>query len=553
MKKPITLFLFLVFTVSTSAYYWKTTVSNNYILVSQDGVVDIYDATQLPEHNLICSYSLDSTARSAASQGNYVFIAAGSLGIIVLDISNTASPVPRDTLNIGDDALDIAIRNNYALVAAGMAGLAVVDISNPESLVLDTVMNTSGEAEALAIEGTMLYLASGGIYAVDISNPSQPIQLDIFPQPTQFSGFSGVGAAGDYVYGASGHQGLKIIDASNPQDLQQVGEYNVGGSMVAGVTSVAVSGNLAFVAYYEKGLHVLDISNPAAPKLLMERIFDSNTHEVAIAGDYLLITDLVTGLTSFKIEDLVSSSDYEQDLQAVKAILEANGIIVDDVSPYISDADGRVVSLQLAGLGLTTIPADIGQLTGLRELDLSDNSISMIDTAIIKIPVSVFVDTVVYGCQVYFDGSCVSWGDVLATVKVDIKADFSLNQLCDVDSSVADWLNRADSAWEQSQFMNSEHTISCEGITVTPQAGNNNESLKVVFYPCSRFITIWLNHMHEDIEAVLSDLTGSTVAEIKSARSDNLQLDAGGLPAGIYLLTVQTRGRKYMQILNLLL
>ena len=441
MKMRTALILLLFFHVSPWAYYWKTVIWENRIIVCRDDGIDIYDLDMLPEEVPVLSYSLTDRVNSAAAAGNHVFLATEDHGVISLDISDTSAPLALDTLDIGEPANDIYIRDTYAFVAAGNDGLLVIDISDPGAMDSLNLLRAFREGSELAVEGNTLFLSCGSMYSFDISDPVNPVLLDNLPNPSTSSPYKGVASSGSIVYGASGHGGLRIIDASTPGELQEIGSYNIGGSMVSGVNGVAISGIYAFVAYYEKGLHVLDISDPALPGVIMKLDLDGRSSDAVVSGDWLLVTDLVTGMKVFSIEELIRSSDYEQDLLAVKAILEANGIMVEDVSPYVTDYDGRVATLDLQGLGLTIIPSAIGQLTGLLEIDLSNNRISQIDTAISHIPLSRFVDSTVYGCQVYVDGSCIAWGNVLATVKVDLVADLDVNELCDVDSTVSAWLD----------------------------------------------------------------------------------------------------------------
>jgi hypothetical protein len=70
--------------------------------------------------------------------GPYAYVAAqGSYSLVVVDISNPASPVIRGSVvssSLLDHAAGVAVSGSFAYVAAlGSDSLAVVDISNPAS------------------------------------------------------------------------------------------------------------------------------------------------------------------------------------------------------------------------------------------------------------------------------------------------------------------------------------------------------------------------------------------------------------------------------------
>ncbi|MBN2532654.1 MAG: hypothetical protein JXB88_07175 [Spirochaetales bacterium] len=66
-------------------------------------------------------------------KGNYIYIADGTGGFKVVDISNPGTPVLKASLPTHDTAVDVYIDGNNAYVAEQVAGITVIDISNPLS------------------------------------------------------------------------------------------------------------------------------------------------------------------------------------------------------------------------------------------------------------------------------------------------------------------------------------------------------------------------------------------------------------------------------------
>ena len=69
---------------------------------------------------------------ATAPFGNYVYIGQGS-HFVVLDITDKSTPIEIDRLDTSGTIEDIALAGNYAYVADGSNGLVIVDVSNPEA------------------------------------------------------------------------------------------------------------------------------------------------------------------------------------------------------------------------------------------------------------------------------------------------------------------------------------------------------------------------------------------------------------------------------------
>ena len=93
------------------------------------------------------------TANDIAAQGDYVFIACGDQGLIVVDVSDMSdidppTPAREDTNN----AYGVAIIDNYALIADGGGGLAVIDITTPMSPGTPTYITTYGGVRDVTVD-----------------------------------------------------------------------------------------------------------------------------------------------------------------------------------------------------------------------------------------------------------------------------------------------------------------------------------------------------------------------------------------------------------------
>jgi uncharacterized secreted protein with C-terminal beta-propeller domain len=122
-----------------------------------------------------------STAQALAISGNYAYLAAGTNGLLVYDISHPTNPV-----NIGHFVTNFDLEiSTYAVVVSGNyvyettmspegGGLYVFDVSNPAAPanIFHTNLNIFG---GIAVSGTNLYLGGDSrLPDFGISNPAAP-------------------------------------------------------------------------------------------------------------------------------------------------------------------------------------------------------------------------------------------------------------------------------------------------------------------------------------------------------------------------------------------
>jgi subtilisin-like proprotein convertase family protein len=125
------------------------------------------------------------TARSVAGNfaivGDQVYAPSGALWRV--DLSNPAMPNDLSTYNTAGDGRGVAVAGNYAYIADGSRGLTVVDLSN--SSVAPGRLDTPGTATDIIVQGNYAYLAdgSGGVRVINIANPAGPQLVSAYTTP----------------------------------------------------------------------------------------------------------------------------------------------------------------------------------------------------------------------------------------------------------------------------------------------------------------------------------------------------------------------------------
>lgn len=235
------------------------TVTNSGFTASVAGVVRNF--TPLP----LSSLAIPGYANNVKVKDNYAFVAAGSAGVQVVNVSNPLAPAIVGSRSTGGNANDIRIVGNLAYVANGFAGLAILDISTPTSPTLVGSVSTSGEACDVKVAGTVVYVANGtsGLAIVNAANPAAPIVVGSL----RTGGTArGVDISGNYVVIAddSPSPAARIIDIRTPTSPQLVASLPLQGSP----KDVRVGGSIAYFATYTGGVQIVDFSAPGAPRAI---------------------------------------------------------------------------------------------------------------------------------------------------------------------------------------------------------------------------------------------------------------------------------------------
>jgi hypothetical protein len=232
------------------------TVSNNGFSAKANGTVRNFTPAA------ISWLSIPGYANNVDVAGNYAYIAAGSTGLQVVDVSNKSSPVIVSSADTPGNAYDVRVVGNLAFIADGSFGLRIFDISNPLSPALAGSVDTAGVAYDVVVSGNRAYVADGtfGLVIIDITNPTTPSILGTLDT---VGTANGVDVSGNIAVVADGARGIQIIDVSD-----SALPVWLGGLATTDARDVTVDGGIAYLADYTGSLRVIDFTTPSAPRLL---------------------------------------------------------------------------------------------------------------------------------------------------------------------------------------------------------------------------------------------------------------------------------------------
>jgi hypothetical protein len=172
-----------------------------------------------------------------AVQGTLLYVADGDVangGLRIIDATDPAAPVETGFLplsSVTGDAADrvpspraeaVAVFGDRAVLAAGTGGLLVIDVGDPAAPVVVGAYATPGRAADVAVAGATAYLIDGDLRIIDVSNPTAPALVgfyDLPPGPEE----AHVVVQGRYAY-VSGSE-LRVLDVADPAEIRPVAAY----------------------------------------------------------------------------------------------------------------------------------------------------------------------------------------------------------------------------------------------------------------------------------------------------------------------------------------
>ncbi len=185
--------------------------------------------------SILGSVDMPSSARGVAVSGTLTYVADGSSGLQVIDVSDPGSPVILGSVDTPGFARGVAVSGPVAYVADTAFGLQVIDVSDPESPVILGSVDTPGQATEVAVSGNVAYVADGasGLSVIDVSDPGCPVILGSVDTP---GSAHGVAVSGAVAYVADVESGLQVIDVSScdlcPADLDGSGAVDIGDLLI---------------------------------------------------------------------------------------------------------------------------------------------------------------------------------------------------------------------------------------------------------------------------------------------------------------------------------
>ncbi len=252
--------------------------SNGYVYVlnnsRQDLDMIVVDVSGSPDS--VGNYETIGSAEDGFIIDDTLYLAAFENGLEVIDISEPANPVRVRTYT-AMGAYDVVVRDGYAYVGCTDWGFRIFDVTSP---VNSPVVVLAHNCPCVGLYDHYLYVADihNGLFIYDITDPANPVYVNK------------IGNSCGYFY-ISDHRLYwgQIYDLySNPENPPVIGDLYDYPEMLG----ISTYGNYAITAFGDSGIKVLDVSDPQNIDLVFSCNTPSWARTLAVCDDYLFIADL---------------------------------------------------------------------------------------------------------------------------------------------------------------------------------------------------------------------------------------------------------------------
>ena len=271
---------------------------------------------------LLGTYDTRGRSRQVVTHGGYAFLANGSGGLHIVDVSDPQQPQRAGVWYPHGKTAALAKYGPYVYLAAGGSGVTIVEVTSPIAPRLVASLPLRGNASDIVIVPPYAYVgtAQGRLYILDLTTPLQPRMLS---QVEAGAHVVDIAVVDGMAYLACLKQGVIIVDVHNPQHPRLLQRWPTGEA----ATGIAVHEQHAYVA--AGGLEVLDMRRPEAPALVARRRV-SGAFGVAVLPPYVLLPSGTDGIQVVPLDGSTAVSQTRTMHYATRLALTAHQALVAD-------------------------------------------------------------------------------------------------------------------------------------------------------------------------------------------------------------------------------
>ncbi len=339
--------------------------------------------------------------------GQTAFVATGSHGLAVVDVSQFDNPIVLGQLDLPGDATDVAVDlgRNIAVVAANAGGLHLVDVTDPMMPAL--LQTIAMEVAHVEIIGETAYAGNGSsLRAIDLQSGELLGSLTFGE-----SALTGLAREGTNLYTMDGNNFLTVVDVS---ELQMVRRGSL--QLAHGGGRLFVGGQVAYVTAGSNsrgGYSTVDVSDADLPVLISGSDVESpliapRTDVIANGSGLALLVGTTGGVDALDVMDAGNPSETNEFLS--RSLLPT--------APFSVTA-GAGIAFVAAGTGglqvVNYMPFDtLGQspsvsiAAGIEDLDGATAGVQALEGLSVPIRVTATDDVQVRSLELLIDGQVVA-------------------------------------------------------------------------------------------------------------------------------------------------
>ncbi|MFP2908585.1 LVIVD repeat-containing protein [Pyxidicoccus sp. 3LFB2] len=285
-----------------------------------NGGLTVFDVSDRAHPIFKASISLpgDSSWNGVWAKDDALYIAGNSASVVVYDISNPAQPEYVRHLPSNEYGVHTVLVDGNRLYGMSPGEVTFVyDVTTPlapvllQRITLPAEFTLGGAHDAFAYEGR-LYISNGygGYSVLDVTDLDNVRHLGQYVH-NAYAHHSAVGTFAGRTIAFEGAEfngtHVRVLDVTDPANIAKIGEFRL--SPVTSIHNMLLVGSRLYIAWYHEGVRVLDVSNPTKPRQVAhyntfresdpgrtDDIFEG-TFGIRVPGDgYVYAADSVRGL-----------------------------------------------------------------------------------------------------------------------------------------------------------------------------------------------------------------------------------------------------------------
>ncbi len=294
---------------------YRVRLDGDLAYVSSDAAgLQVVDISDMQDPVLIGNFDTVGTTGAVMVAGDYAFLGQSTDGLVITDISdpNAVQIAGRTDGAVNGSAGESLLIGDYLYVTdwytPALRVFDVSDVSNP----VEVGAIDDFTAADLATDGEYLYVTRFSVatqlyylHIFDLTDPTSPLELSTI---TLTHYIFEIEYANDHLFAIEFYDvGIHIINVSDPFNPFEDGFYHVDWG-----EDISIQGNYAYVTSFHQGLLVLDISEPANPTLAGSFYEVFHFGDVAVSGGMAYITTGTTGEQHLRLYDVSDLDDIHE-------------------------------------------------------------------------------------------------------------------------------------------------------------------------------------------------------------------------------------------------
>ena len=194
--------------------------------------------------------------------------------LYVYDVSDPGAPRQMGYVSLPDNCSGLFVEGTYVYITAfkdaGLSEVKVIDASDPTQPVEVGSCATPGMSHDVYVTNNIAYIADNdSLIIFSVADPGSPTKLGSYAPQGGMTLIHNVAAQGDHVYITDSAFGIRILDASDLSQIEEVGSFPHNQTSDVIFSRLIVSDDLLYYMQdgdnSDKKLVILDVSDPQEP------------------------------------------------------------------------------------------------------------------------------------------------------------------------------------------------------------------------------------------------------------------------------------------------